>query len=110
FAAPEQATFSSVVAASGGGVAAGVATLLSILFSLNLVLGVFNLIPLPPLDGSAALALVLPDRWRRVWLDFLRQPMLSWAGLLLAWRLFPPLFAPLHTLALNLLWPGFLYR
>jgi len=110
FAAPEQATFSSVVAAGAGGAAAGAGTLLSILFSLNLVLGVFNLIPLPPLDGSAALALLLPERWRRSWLDFLRQPMLSWAGLLLAWRIFPPLFAPLHTAALNLLWPGFLYR
>ena len=110
FTAPAEATFSSVAAASGGGASAGAATLLSILFSLNLVLGVFNLIPLPPLDGSAAVPLLLPERWRRGWLEFLRQPMLSWAGLLLAWRLFPPLFAPLHTLALNLLWPGFLYR
>ncbi|MDE1986673.1 MAG: site-2 protease family protein [Alphaproteobacteria bacterium] len=30
---------------------------------LNLVLGVFNLIPIPPLDGSKVLAGMLPDAW-----------------------------------------------
>ena len=29
---------------------------------LNIILGVFNLIPVPPLDGSHILASVLPDR------------------------------------------------
>ncbi len=30
---------------------------------LNLYLGVFNLIPVPPLDGSRILLVVLPDKW-----------------------------------------------
>ena len=30
---------------------------------INLVLGTFNLIPIPPLDGSKVLAAFLPDRW-----------------------------------------------
>ena len=30
---------------------------------INLILGVFNLIPIPPLDGSKVLAAVLPDSW-----------------------------------------------
>lgn len=30
---------------------------------LNLVLGTFNLIPIPPLDGSKILAAALPDEW-----------------------------------------------
>lgn len=30
---------------------------------INLVLGVFNLIPIPPLDGSKILASFLPDEW-----------------------------------------------
>jgi Zn-dependent protease len=110
FSAPVAATFSSVAVAADGGALSGAATLLSILFSLNLVLGVFNLLPLPPLDGSAALTLVLPARWRHDWLEFLRQPMLALAGMLLAWRVFPYLFEPVHTLALNALWPEFLYR
>lgn len=109
FEAPAFATFSSVVSAAPG-LAAGAATLLSILFSLNLVLLVFNLLPLPPLDGSGALPLLLPERAARGYLAFARQPMLSLAGLLVAWRLFQPLFDPIHTLALNLLYPEFLYR
>jgi Zn-dependent protease len=108
--APPAATFSSVALPTDGGWLVGAATLLSIVFSLNLVLGLFNLLPVPPLDGSGALPLLLPERWSREWLAFLRQPMLSLAGLLLAWKVFPYLFAPLHTLALNLLWPGVLYR
>ena len=47
-----------------GGAAATVATLISILFTLNLLLLVFNLIPLPPLDGAGAVGLLLPERAR----------------------------------------------
>jgi len=108
--APPAATFSQVALAAEGGWLTGAATLLSILFSLNLVLGLFNLLPVPPLDGSTALPLLLPERWSRQWLSFLRQPMLALAGLLLAWKVFPDLFAPLHTAALNLLWPGVVYQ
>jgi Zn-dependent protease len=70
----------------------------------------FNLLPLPPLDGSGAIPLLLPERAARAYLGLLRQPVFSFAGLLVAWRLFGPLFDPLHTLALNLLYPEFLYR
>jgi Zn-dependent protease len=31
--------------------------------ALNLLLGLFNLIPIPPLDGSKILAGLLPERW-----------------------------------------------
>jgi len=30
---------------------------------INLILGVFNLVPIPPLDGSKILASLAPDRW-----------------------------------------------
>ncbi len=36
--------------------------LLQTLVSLNVVLGVFNLVPIPPLDGSRLLSIVLPAR------------------------------------------------
>jgi Zn-dependent protease len=39
----------------------GVAMLLSIFFTLNVGLGVFNLFPIPPLDGSKILASILPE-------------------------------------------------
>lgn len=111
FAAPEKVTFSHTVdAIATGGAVSGLATLLSILFTLNLVLFAFNLLPLPPLDGSGALPLLLPESMVERYLEFMRQPALSMVGLLIAWQLFAPIFDPLHTLALNLLYPGMGYH
>ena len=48
------------------------AMLLSITFTLNLLLFTFNLLPIPPLDGGAVLAWVLPRSWQGV-VDFLQR-------------------------------------
>jgi Zn-dependent protease len=37
---------------------------------VNLFLGVFNLLPIPPLDGSAMLERVLPEEWLPAWYRF----------------------------------------
>ncbi len=37
--------------------------------AMNLLLALFNLLPVPPLDGSKALAMLLPDGPRRVYLS-----------------------------------------
>jgi Zn-dependent protease len=37
---------------------------------LNVILAVFNLLPIPPLDGSAFIERVLPHRWWPTWLRF----------------------------------------
>jgi Zn-dependent protease len=37
---------------------------------VNMLLGVFNLLPIPPLDGSALLERVLPARWLPGWYRF----------------------------------------
>jgi Zn-dependent protease len=47
----------AIVATTSDGAIAGVATVLSVVFSLNLLLGCFNLLPFPPLDGFGALTL-----------------------------------------------------
>jgi Zn-dependent protease len=39
---------------------------------INLVLGTFNLIPIPPLDGSKVLASLAPDQWMYKILEFER--------------------------------------
>ena len=104
--APASANFTQVVAAVNGGVWDSVAFVVSIFFTLNLILFLFNLFPLPPLDGSGALALLLPEDLARRVRNFLSQPMLAFIGLLIAWRIFSPIFDPIFTLALNLLYPG----
>jgi Zn-dependent protease len=75
------------------GLSEGAARLFSILLVLNLVLLVFNLLPLPPMDGSAVLAgwVTRLGRLR----DQLRStPWASLAGLALAWLIFPYVFRP----------------
>ena len=44
-----------------------VATLLGFIIRINLALGMFNLIPLPPLDGANIIAPLLPDSIARAW-------------------------------------------
>jgi Zn-dependent protease len=106
FEAPGTANFSQVITASGGAVWSSAALILSIFFSLNLILCFFNLLPLPPLDGSGAIGLLLSDENARRFREFSSRPMFSVIGLLLAWRFFGPIFDPVFTLALNLLHPG----
>ena len=104
FAAPATATFTHVVEASEPGTLAALGTLLSVLFVLNLLLFLFNLLPVPPLDGNTAVTLLLSEEAGRRFRAFSRSYGL--VGLLLAWFLFGRLFSPLFTLALNLLHPG----
>ncbi len=45
----------------------GAGTLLVFLILANLVLGLFNLLPIPPLDGGRIVVGLLPDRAARAW-------------------------------------------
>lgn len=58
--------FAPALLIEGGG-ESGVAALLEIGISVNVALTLFNLIPLPPLDGSRILDWLMPDRLRPVW-------------------------------------------
>ena len=104
FSAPSKATFTQVVSASEPGTLAAVATLLSILFVLNLLLFLFNLLPVPPLDGNQAITLLMSEGTGRRFLEFSRS--FGVLGLIVAWLAFGRLFEPVYTLALNLLHPG----
>ena len=109
FEAPASIRFEQVVVAPGGGIAEAVVVLLSVLFTLNLLLGVFNLIPVPPLDGSGALGLFLPEDTARRAQLWLRRPQLSLVGIVLAWMLIGRVFGPVHLLAVQLLYPEYGY-
>jgi len=109
FHAPASIGFEHLVEANSDGVAATVALLLSVLFTLNLLLLIFNLIPFPPLDGASAVGLFFSDEGARRVQGLLRRPQLSLMGLLLAWIAMPRIFGPIHRLAVNLLYPEFGY-
>ena len=47
---------------SGAAAARVIAYLFSLTASINISLAVFNLLPIPPLDGSRIFAMILPDR------------------------------------------------
>ena len=83
----------------------GVAFALSVFFSMNLLLASLNLIPLPPLDGSAAVPLFLNANLAARYQHFLltNGAMFSIIGMLAAWRLFDFIYDPLFVLAINLL-------
>src|SRR5262245_16664423 len=106
FHAPAVIGFEHLVGAEGNGLAATAALLLSILFTLNLLLLIFNLIPFPPLDGASAVGVFFSDEGARRVQALLRRPQLSLLGLLLAWMAMPRIFGPIHRLAVNLLYPG----
>jgi Zn-dependent protease len=110
FVSPESVRFAQVTAAGGDGTWSAVAFVLSVVFSMNLVLLALNILPLPPLDGSAAVPLFLSPSATARYQDFLwRQPGLSILGILLAWQVFDFVFDPLFLLAINLLYPGVRY-
>ena len=109
-APPSSITFDGIVAAAPGSVWGGVAFVLSVFFSLNLLLAVFNMIPVPPLDGSGAIPLLLDEATTARYQQFIwGQPALSWIGILIAWQVIPSVFQPLWLLAVNLVYPGLSY-
>jgi len=110
FRAPSTAHFTQVVSAVNGGVWDSAAFIVSIFFTLNLILFLFNLLPLPPLDGSGALALLLSEDLSQRVRKLTSQPMFGLIGLVIAWRVFGPIFDPVFTFALNVLYPGAGYR
>jgi Zn-dependent protease len=80
---------------------------LSILFILNLLLGIFNLIPVPPLDGNSGIMVLMPEKVAGRYLDFVRKSSgYALIGIVVAWELFDRIFQPVFFYALHLLYAG----
>ncbi|HXK05455.1 MAG TPA: site-2 protease family protein [Verrucomicrobiae bacterium] len=107
FVYPDSLGFTHIVRAASEGVAAGAATFVSILFSLNLLLGTFNLIPIPPLDGFSGVGVLLPEELAGR-LQSLRHSIgnFTFIGLLIAWKVFDPIFAPVFGVFIRILYPS----
>lgn len=112
FSAPDSLDIRQVTAAvaDAGSLAASGAFLISIFFSMNLLLFVLNMLPVPPLDGSGALPLVLPERWVEGYRSLFSNPMVAILGLLLVWNFAGEVFRPAFFFAVGLLYPGTHYE
>ena len=88
--------------ASTGGVAFATNVLFAF-FSLNLLLGTFNLIPFPPLDGSSGIMLLMSEKRAQRYLDTLSNSgSYRWIGLLVAFYVFRYLYGPVEGFATQL--------
>jgi Zn-dependent protease len=106
FQMPISAAFTRVTEPVVPGVAGFAATFLSILFVLNLLLGTFNLFPVPPLDGNTGITLLMSESAALRFLDWTHRQGLGFAGLFLAWFLFDKVFGVVFRLFLAVLYPG----
>ena len=110
FHAPESIGFDRIVSGVESGIWPAVAFFLSVTFALNLVLAALNLLPIPPLDGSAALPLLMSANATRRYQEFMmRNAGLGLIGIFVAWQVFDKVFQPVFLLAVNLLYPGLRY-
>jgi Zn-dependent protease len=105
FVAPEHVNFDSVIEMSNGSGSSFITTMLSVFLVMNVFLCAFNLLPLPPLDGSAVLNGLLPERHAEKLQEFQSNAMMSMVGLLVAWRVFPLITDPLFTMLLRIVHP-----
>ncbi|UCF66607.1 MAG: site-2 protease family protein [Acidobacteriota bacterium] len=106
-APPEEATFERLVTPlASDALVVALTRFLSILALLNALLGVFNLVPLPPLDGSAVLEGFGGAGVVRV-MDAIRSmPFAGLIGLLVAWRIFDHVAPYVWVGVLHLVHPG----
>jgi Zn-dependent protease len=72
-------------------------------FSLNLLLGTFNLLPVPPLDGSTGILLLMSENRAHKYLDWLRGNSFAMLGLLAAVLIFNRFYPYVQYFANSLL-------
>lgn len=104
FHPPVSIVFTRVAEANADGLVKGAAVIVSIFFSLNLVLFVFNMIPIVPLDGQAWLELLLKGNALVAYRMMMMHPSLRLFGLFVAWIIMSFIYDPIFTLALNVLY------
>jgi Zn-dependent protease len=79
------------------------AVTLTVVFSLNLLLGTFNLLPVPPLDGSTGIMLLMSENRAQRYLDWIRGNNYAMAGLLVGLLLFRQIYPYVQFLAMKIL-------
>jgi Zn-dependent protease len=103
---PQPISTFELAVAPAGGVAEGAIQVLSWLFCLNVVLFVFNLIPVPPLDGASVMGLFVSEQNARRLQEWMAQPMLAFGGIVLAWLVMRAIAGPVLGAAIDVLYLG----
>ena len=88
---------------SGAGLAL---ELVEIFFLLNLLLGTFNLLPFPPLDGSSAVMQLMPESRALSYMDWIQESGFRMFGLIIAILLFGKIFVYIRAFAVHVLLYG----
>jgi len=108
FVSPESVNFQTIVAGADGQ-ATFITMMLSVLLVQNVLLGLFNLLPLPPLDGGAVAGALVPDPLGSKIRQFGSNPMGSMVGLVVAWQVFPAMARPIFSMLLLMVHPNASY-
>ena len=80
-------------------------SVLGVFFFLNLLLGTFNLLPVPPLDGSTGIMLFMGENRAHRYLDWLRGNSYAMVGLVVAVFGFQYVFGPIEGATMYALLP-----
>jgi Zn-dependent protease len=96
-------SWGEVVGSLRGGIWPFLGAVLGITFSLNLLLFLFNLMPLPPLDGARIPLLALSREWAARYSVWMFRSELVYLGLLLAWKGFNYVYWPVWEFCIRLL-------
>ena len=67
---------------------------LSVMLALNLILGLFNLLPMPPLDGAGVAEGLWPKTMGRLYEQMRATPVFQLIGIVVAWKVIPLIFWP----------------
>lgn len=103
FTIPESVRFTTVVEGSRDGLINGLAITVSILFSLNVLLCVFNLIPITPLDGTSLMEFLLQGQALRAYRAAMEHPSLRVFGIFIAWWIMGAIYYPIYQFAVRVL-------
>jgi Zn-dependent protease len=109
FAAPQRVSAAHLAIGFNPGLADLVGKVLSVFVSLNLLLFGFNLLPLPPLDGSYAPFLLMNRNAADSYRQLIHSPWLAYVGVLVASKLVAPVLPALVTFVANVIYPSMHY-
>jgi Zn-dependent protease len=107
FGVTDRVDFTHITEPLVPGIAGFAATFLSIVFLLNLLLGTFNLLPVPPLDGVTGVTLLMSTETAQRFQYWVRTQGFGMIGLLVAWYAYDRMFPYIFRFALGALYPGY---